>query len=103
MSIPQHLTSELEHQCMLCDPFAGDFGDGERILSDKIVTTAKTHEGVCNICSGDIVKGTRSRSRVEANYGEVQSYRWCEPCCIAMAVSQEDSGDEWTRRVNLYD
>jgi hypothetical protein len=84
------------------DPFAGDFGDGEVTLSDKIVKAAKFHEKKCQICGGDIQKGERHRALVEVWEKNVATTRFCAACCIAMAMAQDDAGKEWERRVGLY-
>jgi hypothetical protein len=66
------------------DPFAGDFGDGEVALSDKMVTNRKG--GTCHTCAGECAPGTRNRVMVERAGGELATYRWCQSCCFAMAV-----------------
>lgn len=71
------------------DPFAGDFGgDGDRTLSDKIVTAQKSK--VCHDCRNMIKPGERIRSRVDISDGELMSFRWCQACCEAMEVYDSD-------------
>lgn len=76
-----------EDRCMSDDPFAGDFGgsgDGDRVLSDKMVTNRKG--GTCHSCAGDCEAGTRNRVRAEVYDGELMRFRWCQQCCFGMAV-----------------
>ena len=63
------------------DWFEGDFGDGETRLSNKIVKGNKEHE--CHSCEKAIVKGELHRAMTERVDGELESYRWCQKCCIA--------------------
>jgi RNase P subunit RPR2 len=73
-----------EARCLADDPFAGDFGDGEVALSNKMVTNRKG--GTCHTCAGECWPGTRNRVMVERAGGELATYRWCQSCCFAMAV-----------------
>lgn len=73
-----------EAMCLADDPFAGDFGDGEVALSDKMVTNRKG--GVCHACAGECAPGTRNRVLTERVDGTLATYRWCVHCCFAMAV-----------------
>lgn len=73
-----------ERDCLADDPFAGDFGDGEVALSDKMVTNRKG--GTCHTCAGECQPGTRNRVLVERSEGALITYRWCQSCCFAMAV-----------------
>lgn len=91
-----------EDDCLSVDPFAGNFGDGEIVLSDKIVRAAKTHPVCCNICGGDVQKGARHRALVEAYAGKVMTFRFCPECCLAMATANDDDGRAWEARVGLY-
>lgn len=95
------MTEFNEADALSADPFAGDFGDGEVTLSDKIVKAAKDHLGRCHDCAGDIAKGERHRARTEAYDGQVVTTRWCAECCAAMAISWEDDGEAWEARNNL--
>ena len=71
------------------DPFDGDFGDqGDKILSDKIVTAKWTHK--CFHCGEVISIGESHRSRVDIIDGSIVTYRWCAKCCAAMIVDMED-------------
>lgn len=91
VSAPPIMTPDQEYKCLQYDPFAGDFGmPGDRTLSDKIVTT--TRGGACHICAQPITPGSRIRSCADLSDGEVNRYRWCSACCIAMAVSWSDNG-----------
>lgn len=73
-----------EADCLADDPFAGDFGDGEVALSDKMVTNRKG--GICHNCAGECAPGTRNRVLTERTADGLTTYRWCQPCCFAMAV-----------------
>jgi hypothetical protein len=73
-----------EPECLADDPFAGDFGDGEVALSDKMVTNRQG--GTCHTCGGPCEPGTRNRVMTERTGDGLCSYRWCVQCCFAMAV-----------------
>lgn len=88
-----------ESECLAYNPFEGDFGDGEVILSDKIVTARKG--GVCHLCGQQIKAGTRVRSRKEACDGRIDHFRWCTECCASMAASCEDNGRALGARAEL--
>lgn len=91
-----------EAEALSVDPFDGDFeggGSGDRILSDKIVTARK--EGPCHLCGGSVTPGMRARSRVEIYGSEMMRFRWCEPCCEAMAASEADGGEAYEARAAL--
>ena len=80
-----------EAMCLACDPFEGDqdgCGDSDRVLSDKIVTNRCG--GKCFLCQGECLPKTKNRVRVEVYDGDLMRFRWCEPCCIAMAVYPEN-------------
>lgn len=80
-------TFRWEAACLADDPFAGDFGgsgDGDRVLSDRMVTNRKG--GICHNCAGDCAPGTRNRVRAEVYDGDLMRFRWCQLCCFAMAV-----------------
>ncbi len=72
-----------EADWMRFNPFEGDFGDGEKVLADKIVTAAKTHAGACLTCGGHVAVGERHRARTEAYNGRVMTFRFCGECCDA--------------------
>jgi hypothetical protein len=76
-----------EDDCLADDPFAGDYGgsgDGDAVLSDKMVTNRKG--GSCHMCAGHCAPGTRNRVRTEVYDGDLMRFRWCVECCFAMAV-----------------
>lgn len=84
-------TQSWEAGCMSCDPFEGDYGgagDRDALLSDKIVKAKIDSE--CHTCAGPVVRGQLARVRAEVYDGEFMRFRWCEPCCRAMAASAED-------------
>lgn len=89
-----------ESECLATDPFEGDYGDaGDRTLRDKMVTARKG--GICHDCAGEIEPGTRVRSRADIFDGEMMSFRWCETCCRAQALSWEDEGKAWEARISI--
>lgn len=77
-----------EQQALAYDPFSGDFGDGETVLEDKIVTARKG--GECNTCPDGILPGTRVRVLREKDDEGFHRYRFCNACCVAMAKDEED-------------
>lgn len=84
-----------EEAALAADPFQGDFGNGEVVLRDKIVTARK--EGECQTCPDGIRPGTRIRSLTERDPHEgLVTYRFCNACCVAMA---KDNDDEWEARI----
>lgn len=88
-----------EADCLAFDPFSGDFGgsgQGDRVLSDKIVTARKG--GECHTCTQEIVSGERVRRMAEVYDNELMRFSWCEACCRAMAV--DDDGDTYEKRVS---
>lgn len=93
------MTTFDEKECMACNPFEGDFGDGEIVLTDKIVTARKG--GTCHLCRQEIKPGERIRTRKEAYDGKIDNFRWCSECCSAMAASWTDDGKAWEARAAL--
>lgn len=94
------MTHPWEQNCMIVDPFEGDYGgsgDNDGVLSDKIVTARKG--GECHTCAGPIVPGTRVRRRTEVYDGEFMRFGWCEPCCEAMA--NLDDPDTYEGRIEI--
>lgn len=80
-----------EDDALAYDPFASDFGSpGDRTLRDKMVTARRT--GECHNCAQTIQTGERTRSRTDVADGEMMSFRWCQACCEAMALSWTDDG-----------
>ena len=73
-----------ESLCLSDDPFAGDFGNCEVTLSDKMVTNRKG--GICHTCAGECLPKTRNRVLTEVGDDGIQTFRWCQECCFAMAV-----------------
>jgi hypothetical protein len=82
--------------------FEGDFGDvGDRPLRDQIVT-ARKGKLPCHICDEAIVPKTRIRSLTMLWQSDgLMSYRVCEPCCIASALSWKDEGEAIQARYRL--
>ncbi len=86
-----------ERDCLADDPFEGDYGGSggsDGVLSDKMVTARKG--GECHHCAGQAEPDTRNRVRVEVYDGEFMRFRWCEPCCRAMAEYVQNGGDSET-------
>lgn len=81
------------------DPFAGDYGDDEVQLSNKMVIGRK--EYVCHICAGPVAVGERHRALTEAWDGKVATTRFCAVCCEAMAISWTDDGATIEERYGL--
>ncbi|TCQ06223.1 hypothetical protein C8J40_1058 [Sphingomonas sp. PP-CC-3A-396] len=73
-----------EAEALADDPFAGDFGNGEVAISGKMVTTRGG--GTCHTCAGECMPGTRNRVLTERRDEGLQTFRWCQSCCFAMAV-----------------
>ena len=89
-----------EADVLACTPFDGDFGSpNDRTLKDKMVTARKA--GECHLCGQQIQPGTRTRSMTAIFDGELASYRWCNACCAAMALSWEDDGTAYEARAAL--
>lgn len=89
-----------EESVLATDPFAGDFGSpGDRTLKDKMGTARK--QGPCQDCGQTIQPGERIRLRTDIFDGELMSFRWCQLCCEAMAISGEDDMDAWSKRIAM--
>jgi hypothetical protein len=89
-----------ERQILTFDPFQGDYpgaGDGDRLLSDKMVTCRKARP--CHTCAELTVTGSRIRARVEVYDGEMMSFAWCAECCATMA--KDDDGEAYEKRIEL--
>lgn len=87
---------------LMFDPFDGDFGDqGDRILSDKMVTGRKAH--TCSNCDGPIAVGERHRSRSGIVDGDIMSHRWCAICCGLMARIMCDDMDDSDYAMDEYE
>lgn len=83
------------------DPFAGDFGDGERTLADKVVIARK--DAVCHglegPCERGVRKGERARSIRFADSEGITSIRICQDCLdidvmMNVGIDPEDDADE---------
>ncbi len=88
-----------ETKCLAFSPFDCDRDSDVRVFSDRIVTAAKEHQ--CCICLDRFPKGSRSRARTEKCDGQLMTFRMCEPCCEAMAISWEDEGLAIEKRTRL--
>jgi hypothetical protein len=88
--------------CLAHDPFAGDFGDGERVLRDKIVEARKFYHKGCDYCGDGIVKYEEHRVLVEASDGTIKTFRFCQECCIAMAFAAWDDGEDLESRLGQF-
>ena len=75
-----------EGAALSMNPFEGDFGDGEQLISNTIIDVP-----VCNICAGALKPGTRCRCQIEttsdvecadvASDLAVEIHYFCEACC----------------------
>lgn len=93
-----------EDAALNMDPFEGDFGDGEQLISNAIVDAP-----TCNFCAGTIKAGTRCRCQIEttsdvecangASDLTVEIHYFCAACCKAMA--KEDDGEAVERRIEI--
>ena len=100
LSVCQRIDRLDEADVLACNPFEGDFGSpNDRTLRDKMVTARKA--GECHLCGQQIQPGTRTRSMTAIFDGELASYRWCNACCAAMALSWEDAGTAYEARAAL--
>lgn len=91
-----------EAECLKYYPFEGDFGSpGDRILSDRIVTTRKPAQ--CHMCLNPAEPGSRSRVLKAIYDGELRTYRWCSDCCAAMARVWDFDGDPFEERMRVRD
>ncbi len=73
------------------DAFQGDFGYGdEHTFENKIVTARKDYD--CHNCDMAIAKGEKHRVMKEKAGGEMNTYRWCGLCCVAMILDDRDGG-----------
>ena len=89
-----------EIDVLACEPFEGDFGEpGDRTLKDKMVNARKP--GPCHLCRQEIKPRERVRTRADVSYGKIMTYRWCNSCCHAMALSWTDDGEAWEHRASL--
>jgi hypothetical protein len=75
------------------DLFEGDFGEpGDCELTNKIVKGRSAYR--CFVCEGGIQPGEIHRYSVW-KFGELNTYRCCNECCIAMVSSVDgDYEDE---------
>lgn len=82
------------------NPFGDDYGDpSDVILKDKIVVSRKEH--TCHICAKTIIKAETIRLYTLVFDGSIQSYRFCNECCVAMEKSWEDSGFDLENRYRI--
>lgn len=78
--------------------FQDDFGEpGDRVMSNKIITAAKSHE--CCECLSAINPGERQRVHVGKYDGDLRTCRFCQGCCEAMSrVFVDGDGDPMEAR-----
>lgn len=89
-----------EKNCLRFNPFEGDRGSpGDKTLEDKMVTARKG--GPCHICPEPITPGMRIRVLKGVYDGEFMAFRWCQPCCEAMAKSWADEGKAIAARFTM--
>jgi hypothetical protein len=82
-------------------PFEGDRDVDVVRFGDKLVKGRKEYE--CHICAEIIKKGEMQRALSECDRDEqkVMTFRFCWDCCVAMAQSNEDSGDAIEKRYRM--
>lgn len=67
------------------DPFADDFGEGERTVKDGLVSARKQHDNGCFNCGATISRGEVHRRIIEvAPQNGWLTTRFCNLCCHAM-------------------
>ena len=92
------MTDFNEVECLAYNPFDGDFGEpGDKVLSDKIVSTRK--ESTCVECLTTTQKGERVRSLSAVFGGKLFSYRWCSACCRMFSLAFSDDPDEYDKAI----
>lgn len=93
--------ADWEAQCLKIEPYEGFDLSGWRILSDQIVGARKIHYPGCSCCGQGISKGEAHRARRYVSTCGIATDRWCQECCIAMAMSPHDAGEYWTEQASL--
>ena len=71
------------------EPFQDDCD--VRTVRNAMVRTRKVH--ACQNCGESIPAGARVRSLTQAFEGEIMTWRWCVPCCDAMATEWDGESD----------
>ena len=87
-------------QVELCLEYLPDLDEEISRVSDKIVCARK--DAMCCMCGQPALAGTNHRVETARVDGALCSCRYCEPCCVAMAMSWEDDGEEIEKRVALF-
>lgn len=94
------LTPEQAQDALNVNMFAGDFGSPDDVIfSDRITKTRK--DSVCWHCGEDIPARSTVRRLVAKFDGDMRTYRWCEPCCVAMSKEWSGDWEELEGRCNL--
>lgn len=93
------MTTAQEADCLRLNPFEGDRDVTYRVLRDGFVRCRAADD--CMTCLGPVAPGMRVRTRVEVYEGKVYTFRFCEECCAAMAVSWSDGGEAWVARAEI--
>jgi hypothetical protein len=95
------MTAEQEANAIRYDPWAGDRDSDARTMRDAFVTTRTPAK--CAICLEDIPVGSRVRSQdqISREMGKAMTFRFCVPCCEAMAIAWEDDGEAIDHRTAI--
>lgn len=92
--------NEWEYLVLQYPLFQDDFGEpGDVVMKDRIVRGRK--EFTCCECGDTIDIGTLQRYHVGKYGGDLLTYRFCEQCCVAMAMSWTDDGQMLEDRAQL--
>lgn len=87
---PEDIERRLQESAKYVEPLGdGDCLSAVRVLKNRIVTASKRHQcsggrSVECKCTGWIEKGERHRVFAQLQRGEMQQYRWCQACTLAM-------------------
>lgn len=94
------LTTQQREDCLAYNPFDGDFGEpGDKVLRDRICRARKP--AACGECLQPIASGDEQRRHDAIYGGEMRAYRWCSPCCAAMAKFWTDDGEALDARAAI--
>jgi hypothetical protein len=94
-------TVATDRSVLAYDPWAGDRDSDARTLRDKMVITRRPAQ--CVICWDDIPVGARVRAQtqVSRDEGRTMTFRFCPACCVAMASSWDDNGEDIEQRTQI--
>lgn len=81
------------------NPFEGDYGDGEFLLSDTVGRVRESFK--CKQCAEPFPPGEWARIRKEANADGITTYRWCSLCCQADLLFGDGYHEAYNARQSL--